>query len=103
LAISDAGHKETIARWLEVLRLDPEKNRDLDLPATNPTLSLIHPIPFRPLIGVGVGGDLQWHCSNKKRHLLTPDIVEEEGFTKWWHPTDTLWGFFHLWVCTLYF
>ena len=32
--------------------------------------------------------------SNKSRHLLTPDIIEAEGFTKWWHPTDTLWGFF---------
>ena len=96
LAISDAGHKETIARWLEVLRLDPKKNRDLDLPATNPTLSLIHPIPFVPSSASELGVTYNGIVSNKKRHLLTPDIIEEEGFTKWWHPTDTLWGFFHI-------
>ena len=31
MAISEEGHKETIARWLEELKVDKEKNEDLEL------------------------------------------------------------------------
>ena len=94
MAIFDGGHKETIARWLEELKVDKEKNEDLDLSNVKPTLSLIHPIPFVPSSASEFGVTYNGIVSHKNRHLLTPDIVEAEGFTKWWHPTDTLWGFF---------
>ena len=61
-----------------------------------PTLSLIHPIPFAPSSALDLGVTYDGVVTNKNRHLLTPDIVEAEGFTKWWHPTDTLWDFFQI-------
>ena len=94
MAISDIGHKETIATWLEILKLDNEKNEDLDLLNVKPTLSFNHPIPFVPSSASELGVTYNGIVSNKNRHLLTPDIIEAEGFTKWWQPTDTLWGFF---------
>ena len=62
-----------------------------------PTVSLIHPIPFAPCPTSDLGVSyisLSHILTNNNRHLLTPDVVDAEGFTQWWHPTDTLWGFF---------
>ena len=43
-------------------------------------------------VGVAFNGVI----ANTKRHQLTPEVVEAEGFTKWWHPTDILCGFFQV-------
>ena len=48
MVISEVGHKETIAGWLEELEIDKEKNEDLKLSVVKPTLSLAHPVPFVP-------------------------------------------------------
>ena len=72
-AISEVGHKETIARLLEELKVDKEKNEELALSVVKPTLSLIHPIPFAPSSASELGVTYSGIVSKKNRHLLTPE------------------------------
>ena len=81
---------DTISRWHDALQAT-----STDTPAcASLTLTLLQPAPFNTMHShAGVA-----HLERMRRRLaattLTPPTVSAEGYTRCWHPLDTIWGFF---------
>ena len=88
---------DTINRWRNALQ---DTTADTEACATL-TLTFLQPAPFNTMHShVGVA-DLERMRRRLAAATLTPPTVSAEGYTRWWHPLDTIWGFFRKsrWHC----
>ena len=58
------------------------------------SLSLVAPAPYVRQARAPQAVDLVQMRRRRQAASLTPDTVAAEGMAPWWHPLETIWGFF---------
>ena len=81
---------DTINRWCTALQAT---SADTEI-CTTLTLTLLQPAPFNTMHSHAGVADLDRMCRRLAAATLTPPTVTAEGYMHWWHPLDTIWGFF---------